>query len=360
MASSRDRTRVFFDIGIGSGPAGRIEFELFDDIVPKTANNFKQLCTGEKTDREESSGKKYHYKGCVFHRIISNFMIQGGDFTRGDGRGGASIYGGKFRDENFSEKHTIPGLLSMANSGPNTNGSQFFITTVATPWLDNKHVVFGRVTSGMELVERLNKQGASSGKTKQKCWIMDCGELAAQPTPQATASTGDQCFFDLTIGGSPAGRVTFNLYDDVTPKTCANFRSLCKGDSSRRAKTGEKLHFKGSGFHRVIKDFMLQGGDFTAHNGTGGESIYGETFRDENFIKKHTKPGLLSMANAGPNTNGSQFFVTTVPCKWLNGKHVVFGEVCDGMDIVRRIEKMRVDGDDGPREEVKIANCGVL
>jgi len=210
----------------------------------------------------------------------------------------------------------------------------------------------------MELVKRLERQGNSSGKTKQKCWIIDCGELEA-PARQA-ASSGGQCFFDLTIGGAPAGRVTFNLYDDVTPRTCANFRALCKGDSSKRAKTGQKLHYKGSGFHRVIKDFMLQGGDFTAHNGTGGESIYGETFKDENFIRKHTKPGLLSMANAGPNTNGSQFFITTVPCAWLNGKHVVFGEVAEGMDIVRRVESLRCDGNDRPREEVKIANCGVL
>jgi len=358
MASAQ-RTKCFFQIGMGSNPnAGTIEFELFDDIVPRTAENFRQLCTGEK-GIEASSGKPYHYKGVVFHRIIPNFMIQGGDFTRGDGRGGKSIYGGKFKDENFRMKHTQPGLLSMANAGPNTNGSQFFITTVETPWLDNKHVVFGRVTSGMQNVKKLEKQGASSGKTKQRCWISDCGVLGA-PVAAAPSPSGGQCFFDITIGGAPAGRITFNLFDDVTPRTCANFRALCRGDSNKRTKKGKKLHYKGSGFHRVIKEFMLQGGDFTAHNGTGGESIYGETFKDENFIKKHTRPGLLSMANAGPHTNGSQFFLTTVPCSWLNGKHVVFGEVADGMAIVKRVENMRVDGNDRPREEVRIANCGVL
>ncbi|AEE79457.1 Peptidyl-prolyl cis-trans isomerase CYP21-2 [Arabidopsis thaliana] len=168
--------KVYFDIQINGSPAGRILIGLFGNIVPKTAENFRSLCTGEKG--VGNMGKPLYFKGSSFHRIIPGFMIQGGDFTRGDGRGGESIYGDKFADENFKLKHTGPGFLSMANSGPDSNGSQFFITTVTTSWLDGHHVVFGKVLSGMEVVRKIEAQGQDSGVPKANVIIFASGEVS--------------------------------------------------------------------------------------------------------------------------------------------------------------------------------------
>lgn len=182
-------TKVFFDVSIDGKAAGRFVFGLFGKTVPRTVENFRALATGERTNHV---GKRIGYKGSRFHRVIKDFMIQGGDFTRGDGRGGESIYGAKFEDENFKIRHTRRGLLSMANSGPNTNGSQFFLTSVATLWLNNRHVVFGTMLAGHSDNERILKMIEDLPKgpnddPKVKVIITKCGELV---------DDGEEVYFD--------------------------------------------------------------------------------------------------------------------------------------------------------------------
>ncbi|KAL9660700.1 hypothetical protein QQ045_025517 [Rhodiola kirilowii] len=169
-----------------------------------------------------------------------------------------------------------------------------------------------------------------------------------------------RCYMDISIGGELEGRIVVELYSDVVPKTAENFRALCTGEKGIGPHTGVPLHYKGSCFHHVIKGFMLQGGDISARNGTGGESIYGLKFDDENFELKHERKGMLSMANSGPNTNGSQFFITTTRTSHLDGKHVVFGKVIKGIGIIRSIEHVPLGEGDCPAVDVIIADCGEI
>ncbi|KAH9834782.1 peptidyl-prolyl cis-trans isomerase Cpr7 [Rhodofomes roseus] len=257
MASHR--ALVYFDITIGAKPAGRIVMQLYSDIVPKTAENFRALCTGGKG--ETKAGKPLHYKGCSFHRVIKGFMVQGGDFTMGNGMGGESIYGEKFDDENFEVKHTKRFLLSMANSGPGTNGSQFFITCNATPHLDDKHVVFGEVIHGKSVVRAIENTPTADGDVpKSPCVIADCGELSPDDPSLAedpTAADGDP-FEDYPEDQGPVDGQDVIEKPEAALKVAKQVREignkLFKEGKSEEALAKYQKAIRYLGMHQVLPD----------------------------------------------------------------------------------------------------------
>lgn len=223
---------------------------------------------------------------------------------------------------------------------------------------DNKAVQLEIAKAKKAIVDANKKAKQTYGNMFSKISVYD--DRPGVVIPGADPNN-PKVFFDITIGGESVGRIVMLLYMDTVPKTATNFLKLCSGDSGKKASTGEDLHYKGCSFHRVIKGFMIQGGDFTKGDGTGGESIYGEKFADENFKVRHTEGGLLSMANAGPGTNGSQFFITSGPTPHLDNKHVVFGRVIEGYDTTfKAIENVKCLPGDKPEVPVLIADCGVV
>jgi len=197
--------------------------------------------------------------------------------------------------------------------------------------------------AGGKLKDKYPEREALDAWMDQQCLKTKTAALTVRSNPKP--------WFDITIGGEAAGRIVMQVRKDIVPKTAQNFVELCLGTKG--------FGYKGSPFHRVIPGFMCQGGDFTNQNGTGGKSIYGEKFEDENFKLKHLGPGVLSMANAGANTNGSQFFLCTAKTAWLDGKHVVFGKVVEGMDVVKAVEAVGSQGGETSKP-VLVADCGVL
>jgi cyclophilin family peptidyl-prolyl cis-trans isomerase len=331
---------------------GDIVVELFADKAPITVNNFVFLA------------REGFYDGTMFHRVIEGFMAQGGDPT-GTGRGGP---GYRFADEFHPElTHDGPGVLSMANAGANTNGSQFFITFAATPWLDGAHTVFGKVVDGMDVLMSLSPRDPQTAAEPGDLITTVRIEEASQsrlptPTPEVLVEPGtipmpsDPVARNGMYPSRPAmvidpskeyvatiqtehGDIVIELYADRVPNTVNNFVFLAR-----------EGYYDNTTFHRVIEDFMAQGGDPTG-TGAGGP---GYAFADE-FDREltHDGPGVLSMANAGANTNGSQFFITFAATPWLDGAHAVFGKVTEGLDVLDQISLRDPQTASGPGDLIE-------
>eukprot|EP00933_Yihiella_yeosuensis_P012273 TRINITY_DN1205_c0_g3_i1.p1 TRINITY_DN1205_c0_g3~~TRINITY_DN1205_c0_g3_i1.p1 ORF type:complete len:318 (-),score=62.43 TRINITY_DN1205_c0_g3_i1:76-1029(-) len=281
--TKKDRPRVWFEISIDGYVIGKLVFELYTDIVPKTAENFRCLCTGEKG--RGRSGKQLHFQGSIFHRIIPGFMCQGGDFTAGNGTGGESIYGGKFPDENFKVEHTQAGLLSMANSGPGTNGSQFFITLRKTPHLDNKHVVFGRLIEGMEVLREMEKEGNPSGKVDGKVVIRDCNEEARVPKQAPASHESAPAKRDAACGDGEAQvlHILRKHKDSKKPSSARQKVITCTVDEA-------KMHLK------TLRDYLAAKGkkDFESL-----KEVFGEAAKENSDCGSAKKRGDLGIFGRG-------------------------------------------------------------
>jgi peptidyl-prolyl cis-trans isomerase A (cyclophilin A) len=346
---------------------GSMVLELYADKTPNTVASFVHLAS------------KGYYDGLVFHRIIRGFMIQGG-CPLGKGSGDP---GYKIADEfDPTLKHTSAGILSMANSGPNTNGSQFFITLGATPHLNGKHSVFGRIVDGEDVLTQIGDvQTVRQGRSRvpsvpvtpvimEKVTIYRDGQplVGEQPAPEKfvaappviSAPPKDLTSKDpadpekkeqkqmgtIAVMETSMGTMKIELAAEKAPNTVANFVHLAS-----------KGYYKGLAFHRIIAGFMVQGG-CPEGSGRGGP---GYRFADEFHPKlKHTGAGILSMANSGPGTNGSQFFITLAATAHLDGKHSVFGTVIEGIDVLKEIGAARTDGSDRPRKPITIDKLTIM
>ncbi len=388
---------------------GRITCRLFDKQAPQTVANFIGLAEGTKDWSDPTTHDKEHgkplYDGTIFHRVIPGFMAQGGD-PMGTGMGDPGYY---IPDEiDPSLMFDVPGRLAMANSGPNTDGSQFFVTEDIQPSLNGHYTIFGQCDPSSVLVVKTMTRVERDGRDKpltpvvlKKVTIVPVGQPVPPPpacSAECAASHGSctacPCAQAQLIPSYPRGRrlspgrpanrhkgdremsrtpgtyatlktsegtIVCRLFEKEAPKTVANFIELAEGKRewshpTTRAKSTDKL-YDGTIFHRVIPDFMIQGGD-PAGTGMGGP---GYKFEDETKGSAHRfdKPGKLAMANAGPNTNGSQFFITTANTEWLTGKHTIFGEVVEGQDIAEKISRLPRGAQDKPKTPVVLESVTI-